>query len=335
MGNDVPTIEPWRRDLHRFADDIAAEFARRHDVLGVAIGGSIARGTEWLHSDVELGLLVESPLADVGYFHVVDRRGYEAIQLAAPKWREKIDRAEIDPLAVAGWPPQLFECRIVHDPSGWFARFKRTMDALLMRDDVRAMRVKLECLACDKTLTAARDDLAARRPFAAIARARQAINHVLLALYWSHGVLPRSQNRCELLLRETCERFGRSDVHATFVDVYDLEPFDEDEARSWLRDARPDIDRIALAWGVGAPAFFRHACDGELAWGVGRSILAVHRLCLPQCLRAAGHAASLDDPAWRGEHASLVRLLGLADEVEPRAASILDRVAATRATIGA
>lgn len=41
----------WRRELHAFADRVLRSFAERDDVRGVALGGSLARGLEWLHAD--------------------------------------------------------------------------------------------------------------------------------------------------------------------------------------------------------------------------------------------------------------------------------------------
>ncbi|MCL4504558.1 MAG: hypothetical protein M1140_00840, partial [Chloroflexi bacterium] len=49
----------WRRELHSLADRVLRSFAERDDVHGVALGGSLARGMEWKHSDVEMVILVD------------------------------------------------------------------------------------------------------------------------------------------------------------------------------------------------------------------------------------------------------------------------------------
>lgn len=326
-------MEEWRIALHAFADEIAASFAGRPDVLGVAIGGSVGRGTEWEHSDVEIGLLVAEKLPDVPHFHVAGGRGFETLQIVAPKIAAQLDRIDAEPHVVAEWPLQLFECRIVHDPTGLLGRFKRAFDARLFTPTVQAEKVTREIRQVDKWLMKAHDDVAAGRPASAVARARQAMNHLLLAFYTSNGLLPRSQNRCESLLRDACARLGRPDVHATFVSVYGLEGFDLGATRDNFRAARADIDRVAVAWGEAAPAFFRDACDGDLAWGHAPSILAVHRLCLPHCVRAIDGELALDDVAWRREHAGFLRVLGLDDALTSDAMATIDRVEQSRRTL--
>jgi hypothetical protein len=74
--------QTWRDELRTWAQDCAGAFAERPGVLGVIMGGSLARGQEWRHSDLELGILVEVRDATLPYFNVMAGRGVEAIQLA-------------------------------------------------------------------------------------------------------------------------------------------------------------------------------------------------------------------------------------------------------------
>src|SRR5690242_1704404 len=100
--------EPWRRELHAFARKVCDRLQRDPRVLGIALGGSLARGTEWPHSDVEVGILVDERITELGHFNVLDRRGYEVFQLIRSKVAEQVKQAQSEPLTVNAWPIQMF-----------------------------------------------------------------------------------------------------------------------------------------------------------------------------------------------------------------------------------
>src|SRR5512137_2468948 len=126
----------WRTELHRFADDVLRSFVERQDVAGVALGGSLARGLEWKHSDVELAILVERRLDEFGHFAVREGRGFEIFQFVETELREQIDRAQTAPTAVLDWPIQMYQCRVITDPSGLLGRFKEAIDQRLFSAEV-------------------------------------------------------------------------------------------------------------------------------------------------------------------------------------------------------
>jgi predicted nucleotidyltransferase len=73
------TSDTWRNQLRTWADRHARDFIKKPGILGVVIGGSLARGQEWCHSDLELGILVEDKDAALPYFNVDHGRGVEVI----------------------------------------------------------------------------------------------------------------------------------------------------------------------------------------------------------------------------------------------------------------
>jgi hypothetical protein len=73
---DPAAIEQWALTyLDRLSDG-----GRR----GVLLGGSIARGQQWEHSDLEGGLLVAAPDSSIPYFNVDSERGWKSSSLSRP-----------------------------------------------------------------------------------------------------------------------------------------------------------------------------------------------------------------------------------------------------------
>ncbi len=218
------TYQPhWRADLHRFANDVLRSFAQRDDVHGVALGGSLARGLEWKYSDIELAILVDRRLEEFGHFAVRDGRGVEIFQFVAEELAAQIDKAQTDPLAVLDWPIQVYQCRVIDDPSGLLGRFKEVFDRQLFSREVIQAKLARSLEGFDRELAVAQADLAANKPLTALAQLRSAFNHLILAFYWRHEVLPRSQNRTEAMLRMHCRRLGETDFYELFLRVYGLE----------------------------------------------------------------------------------------------------------------
>ena len=102
-------------------------------IVGVVIGGSIARGQEWRHSDLEVGILVGERNESLPYFNVDAGRGVEIIQLILPQLEVQIKQVEAgDMTPVANWPIQLWKCRIVHNPKAILEQFKGQFDCYVV-----------------------------------------------------------------------------------------------------------------------------------------------------------------------------------------------------------
>jgi predicted nucleotidyltransferase len=323
----------WRADLHRFAGDLLKSFAERADVRGVALGGSLARGQEWRRSDVEMAILVEQRLADLDYFAVRAGRGVEIIQLVADVLALQIEQARTDPLAVLDWPIQMYQCQVTHDPTGILTQFKLAFDQALFLPEVIHAKTQRALEAFDREATVAQADLDAGRPLTALAQLRAAFNQLILAFYWRHNILPRSQNRTASLLRAHCRRLDALDFYALYCDVYGFE-LTAAQARRLLAACRTKVSAIVSGFGPAAADFFYHAVDGEFRWRQTRGILAVYRLYVPLCLRRfQGQTGAFDDPAWRAGHGDLCRFVGLDRPDAAATAELLARAQAFRARL--
>src|ERR1022692_2707296 len=96
---------------------------------GVLMGGSIARGQQWAHSDLEAGLLVDARDPAISYFNVDSGRGVEVIQLVAPDLTKQLAAVGGGDLtAVSTWPIQMYKARVVSDPTGLLTRFVSQFD---------------------------------------------------------------------------------------------------------------------------------------------------------------------------------------------------------------
>ena len=283
---------------------------------GVLMGGSIARGQHWAHSDLEAGLLVNSFDASVPYFNV-DRdfsRGVEIIQLVAPDLSKQVDEVESGNLnAVSTWPIQLYKARIISDPTSLLKRFTTQFDRHLFSPLVTKQKFKRHAHSTAQALERASTLVAASRARAALCEIRFAMNETVLALHWSIGELPRSQNRVDSRLRDLTARHGLSDFYALFRDVFDLENTDEVVARDWPV-VKEQILELASPWN--AREFFEIAVDGTFSWGENHSILAAYRLYMPLMGPLMGHPEvgiyeSIDDPDWTNANPGILRFLGL------------------------
>jgi hypothetical protein len=281
-------------------------------ILGVMIGGSLARGQEWRHSDLELGLLLAARDPALPYFNVLAGRGMEVIQLVQPDLASQVAQVQAGDMApLLGWPIQLWRGRIVHDPTGLLARFKRQFDALLFQDAVLECKVAGHRARLDQALHESQDLLAAGRPAAALVRLRYAMNEAILAFHWAHRELPRSQNRTASRLRRLC----RKTQALPFYDLY-RQVFALHDAAPAIRAAWPQVREQVLEltrlWGDSARDFFDYAVDSHFAWRQNAGILTVYRLYVPILGGAqAGLFPRLDDPAWRAHNPALLAFLGL------------------------
>jgi hypothetical protein len=87
-------MQTWRNELRTWGNQYASALAKREGVLGVIMGGSLARGQEWRHSDLELGTLLAKANPDLPYFNIDSGRGVEMIQLAQDELAEQIRLVE-------------------------------------------------------------------------------------------------------------------------------------------------------------------------------------------------------------------------------------------------
>jgi len=282
-----------------------------------------------------MAILVERRLEECGYFCVRDGRGVEVFQFIAEDLRGRIDKAQTDPLAVLDWPIQMYQCQVFDDPSGLLTQFKASFDRCLFHPEVVAAKAQRALAAFDNELAIAQADHDAGKPLTALAQLRSAFNHLILAFYWLHGILPRSQNRTESLLRENCRRLGELEFYRLFCDVYDFN-LTAPQARRLLAACRTEVNDIVSGFGAAAADFFYHAVDGEFRWGQTKGILTVYRLYVPLCLRRFKHQEGVfDDPDWRRAHRDLCAFLGLNRPDRAHTADLLSRVRLARSELAA
>jgi PAS domain-containing protein len=312
---DPVAIERWALGyLQRLSDA-----GRR----GVLLGGSIARGQQWAHSDLEAGLLVEARDPSLSYFNVDSGRGVEIIQLIAPDLRQQLALVEGGDLTpVSTWPIQLYRARVISDPTGVLVRFVREFDRHLFSARVVALKLDHHVTKALQLLDRARALLATARPRAALCELRSAMNETVLGLHWSLGELPRSHNRVDSRLRDLTTRHGRAEFYALYRDVFELETADEVIRRDWPI-VKERILKIAANWR--ARAFFETAVDGTFSWGENGGIISVHRLFVPLIGRAEIFD-SLDHPAWAAAHRSLLQFLGLATAGPQTVSQLVGRI---------
>ena len=326
----------WRNELRTWANRCANRYRKREGVLGVAIGGSLARGQEWRHSDLELGLLVEERDNQLPYFNIDAGRGVEAIQLVRRELEAQVEQVERGDLApILKWPIQLYQCRIIHDPTGLLERFKRQFDAGLFAREVVDQQVAGLHGKIAAALSEARQLLAENKPAAALVRTRWAMNEAILGFHWSHGELPRSQNRTDSRLRLLCRRQGAQSFYALYREVFGL----ADAARvirvNWPA-AKERVLELTRLWGDSARDFFVHAVDSGFEWRQNAGILTVYRLYIPIIgAPDRGLSGKLDDAAWAVENKDLMAFLGLVDVKCDAVSALVDRLAAVNDAFGA
>lgn len=314
---DPAAIERWAlRYLQALSD---------HGRRGVLLGGSIARGQQWAHSDLEAGLLVDAPDAILPYFNVDAGRGVEIIQLVAATLARQLEQVESGHLAaVAEWPIQLYRARVISDPTGLLTRFVAQFDRHLFSPAVVQLKLAHHNAHGVRALEKARAFLASKRPRAALCEVRAAMNDAVLALHWSLGELPRSHNRVDSRLRDLTSRHGRPEFYALYCDVFELETADAVIARDWPV-VKSRVLEIAALWR--AREFFHTAVDGTFSWGENGGILSVYRLFIPVIGRPdAGIFNALDEPGWAAANPELLRFLGLASANEEMVSRLAGRV---------
>jgi len=319
--------ESWRTELQNWANQYAKELAEKSGVLGVVIGGSLARGQEWRHSDLEVGILVEERDESLPYFNVNAGRGVEIIQLILPQIKEQIKQVEAgDITPVTNWPIQLWQCRIVHDPKGILEQFKRQFDTFLFTNEVLKKRIENLRFNINDRLSGANQLLAQGKPLASLVEVRHAMNYVILAFHWAFGELPRSQNRTDSRFQALCQKHSIMPPYILYRDVFALSNTTDVIENIWP-NIRSSVLEITRLWGDSAREFFIHAVDSEFKWGEDAGILTVYRLYIPTI---GGENQSLqqylDDPNWTEQNKDLVEFLGLADIEKESVSELISRI---------
>jgi len=300
--------DAWRIQLRAWANACAQKFSKKPDILGVVIGGSLARGQEWRHSDLELGILVEKKDETLPHFNIDAGRGVEVFQLVRPQFEEEIGLVESGDLTpIVSWPIQFWKCRIVYDPHEVMGRFKRQFDSKLFSSGVVRQRLEGLFLNIDKELALARDLLAQAKPAAALVKTRWAMNDAILALHWIHGELPRSQNRTDSRLRLLCKKYSNMPFYSLYRRILALSEATHAIKHLWPVVRNRTLD-ITKSWGETTRGFFIHAIDSEFKWRQNAGILTVWRLHVPLMGKTM---ENLDDPSWTKQNGELMQFLGL------------------------
>jgi hypothetical protein len=252
--------ENWRVQLQNWANQYANELANKPGIVGVVIGGSIARGQEWRYSDLEVGVLVEEKDESIPYFNVNTGRGVEIIQLILPQIETQIKQVEAgDITPVAIWPIQLWKCRIMHDPQGVLEQFKKQFDSRLFTNEVLEKRIENLRLNIKDRLAEANRLIAEGKPVSALVEVRHAMNNVILAFHWANGELPRSQNRTDSRLLALCQRHSIIPVYTLYRDVFALSDTTYVIENIWPK-VRNKVLEITRLWGDSAHEFFCSCC---------------------------------------------------------------------------
>ncbi|MCA9836997.1 MAG: hypothetical protein KC422_08780 [Trueperaceae bacterium] len=319
--------ESWRLDLQKWAMAYLHSLAERPEILGVVMGGSLARGQEWLHSDLEVGILVEQKLESQAYFNVDSGRGVEIIQLMMPQLKEQLVQVRAGDLGpVALWPIQLWQCRIIYDPSGVFSEFKDQFDTYLFSSEVLEKRKKDLRLGITDRLTRAQQLIAASKPKSALVELRQAMNSLILLAYWSFEELPRSQSRTDSRLLSLCQRHDVMPLYELYQDVFALANVRQAIDESWPQ-VKTEVLELTRRWGDSAREFFIHAVDSDFEWGEDAGILTVYRLYIPIIGEADQALQSrLDDEAWASENKALMNFLGFVPISREQLAQLVSRI---------
>ena len=317
----------WRQELKTWAQAYASVAIQREGILGAAIGGSLARGQEWRHSDLELGVLVEQYIPTLPYFNIDSGRGVELIQMARGDLEDQVRRVEGGDLTpVQLWPIQLWQCRVAHDPSGLLARFKTQFDACLFHPEVIDQKISGQRAKIEQALGEARQLLTEGRPRMALCRVRYAANDAILAVHWQHGELPRSQNRTDSRLRWLCHKHDCMPFYSLYREIFALSETSSAVRVAWPR-VRDQVLELTRLWGDSARDFFNYAVDSHFAWRQNAGILTVYRLYVPIAgAPERGIAAQLDDPTWAAQNPDLLDFLGLSRPTPEHITDLINRL---------
>jgi hypothetical protein len=270
----------WKAKLYNTAKNIASRFENDPRILGIAFGGSIGCGVAWKHSDLELCILVEEPIKEFQHFNVIDNMGVEIFQYEKPKLEQFLSVFKEPDESVLPFRIQIYGCKIVYDPTGLLGSFKATFDQSLFHEKVTRLKVSEALRHADVRLGRAKELLKLGRARTAAAHLRIGLNDLVLATYWQHRMLPRSQNRTEYFLKKNIAVFGHDHLYKAFIRTFCLDqPLTR--MKEYLFQSRGEIHSLAeTLWGSNSSEFFQKAVDGNLEWGYEKSILYVYKYCV-------------------------------------------------------
>ncbi|WP_284646608.1 hypothetical protein [Paenibacillus silviterrae] len=308
----------WKAKLYSNANQIAAGFMKDPRILGVALGGSLGRGVAWKHSDLELCILVEERIEEFQHFNVMEGMGVEIFQFTRPRIEQFLVDFKGPDESVLEFRIQIYGCRIIYDPTGLLSEFKATFDRSLFHEKVTGLKSREALRQADTRLDRAKELLGEGRFRTAAAHLRIGLNDLILAAYWQHGMLPRSQNRTEYFLKKNIRVFGHDQLYKAFIRAFCLDqPLAQMKER--LLQAKREIHSLAeTLWGSNSPQFFQQAVDGNLEWGYDKSILYVYKYCVHrmQC-SSLQEAEVYDRESYNEQYGRLYRFLDL-EELGPR-----------------
>ena len=315
----------WKSQIYKTAYRTAADFAKKDWVLGVAIGGSVARGTVWKHSDLELCLLVNKKNTDADYFNYIDGLGVELIQLECANIEAFISEHERSGQFddIVSYPLQMYKCRVISDKSGLLTRFKEIYDSHLFDDSIKTLKRNEAQNRANKHFADAEMLLAYGKPRSALGALSVAVNALLIAYYWQHGILLRSQNRTVYLLKKQAHLINGNALCKAFTDIYGV---DIPTAKMKARFINAKTDLLAFfrtIWGESGAEFLENACDGKLEWGYESSIVYVYKYCFYSRLYEQVLAGAFDDKAYQAKHLNLCCFLGTDETDTARMAELI------------
>ena len=318
----------WRKELLDWSRQYAEALAQKPGILGVIIGGSLARGQEWRHSDMEIGVLVEERIQEMPYFNVDGGHGVEIIQIVRGDLEEQVCQVEGGDLKpILKWPIQLWKGRVISDPSGLLGRYKKQFDEGLFNQQVTGDKIAGLKTKIDQTLAEGRGLLAENKPAAALVKVRGAMNEAILAFHWSKGELPRSQNRTDSRLRLVSGRHNDPAFYALYREVFDLTDTGRVVRKTWPL-VKEQVLEITRLWGDAAHDFFVFAVDSDFQWRQNAGILTVYRLYIPIIGSVEQNLiGKLDDVDWRMKNKDLLVFLGLSHADHEEVSALLERLA--------
>ena len=269
----------WKEKIYKSAYTVAESFKDDPRVLGIAIGGSVAKNVVWKHSDLELGIVVDERIKEYEYFNFIEGLGVEIIQIKKSDIIDFTDNFTQPDEKLLKFPIQIYKCRIIYDPQNIIKPFKEIYDNSLFHTNIASIKESESLGHADGRYEQAKSLFEKGNFNTALSHLRIAINALLLAYYWHYSILPRSQNRTVYFLKKNSAKIGHDVLYNAFVDIFCLNKT-LGEMQNALASAKPEIFSVSKAWGESAPDFLEKAVDINLEWGYPKSITYVYKWCM-------------------------------------------------------
>jgi hypothetical protein len=236
--------------LLRLAREKAHEYAQRPGMMAIAITGSLARGTAWEGSDVDLWGFTDGD--EEGFEDSMVDGLYWEIDLEPVSWLEVKDDDWLRPPALDGGEgitavEALWGCEVVCDNDGTLTQVKERVDTLI--SDPAWLNRRADHFV--QYGLGALDALAYADPLTAIVKAREIVIRYGIAVYWMRrGKLLSSGMRIPERLKDEPKiyalfhaifRLGGQEAMEQFLDAYRALP-------ASIQDAtRADIEYEVMA----------------------------------------------------------------------------------------